>query len=161
MTTKKKGKNLNFKVETNNQELISKIWKDDILNNWEEYRDFILIKETRELVSKENLDLLSKSIQTNKEQIISLWKLGLPNWLRKKMWKTIIQDKCEICENLYNNYVKLMKDELDLKFQNFHNTFNPRKSITSLLNENTKATQNDIIKHIDKIIKIKSKIIPI
>ena len=69
MTTKKKGKNLNFKVETNNQELISKIWKDDILNNWEEYRDFILIKETRELVSKENLDLLSKSIQTNKEQI--------------------------------------------------------------------------------------------
>ena len=153
LSTKNKSKNLNFKVETNNYQIISKIWKDEILNNWADYRKFILIKETRELVNKEKLDLLSKSIQTNKGQIIYLWKLGLPNWLRKKMWKTIIQDKCEICENLYNNYVKLMKDELDLKFQNFHNTFNPRKSITSLLNENTKATQNDIIKHIDKIIK--------
>ena len=154
MTTNKKSINLNFKVEKNNHELISKIWKEEILNNWAEYRDFILIKETRELVNKENLDLLRKSIQTNKEQIISLWKLGLPNWLRKKMWKTIIQDKCEICENLYENYVKLIKDEVELNFQNnFHNTFNTRKSITSLLNDNTKATQTDIIKHIEKIAK--------
>jgi hypothetical protein len=153
LSTKNKSKNLNFKVETNNYDIISKIWKDEILNNWADYRKFILIKETRELVNKEKLDLLSKSIQTNKGQIIYLWKLGLPNWLRKKMWKTIIKDKCEICENLYDNYVKLMKDEVELNFQNFNKTFNPRKSITALLNDNSKATQNDILKHINKIIK--------
>ena len=132
MTSTKNNKNKkqnysHLKVENNNKDLISRIWNEKILNNWSEFREFILIKETREIINKDNLDLLSKSIQTNKEQIISLWKLGLPNWLRKAMWKTIIQDKCEICDNLYNNYLKRMEGEYESNFQNFHSiTFTQR-----------------------------------
>ena len=165
MTSPKNNKNKkqnysHLKVENNNKDLISRIWNEKILNNWSEFREFILIKETREIINKDNLDLLSKSIQTNKEQIISLWKLGLPNWLRKAMWKTIIQDKCEICDNLYNNYLKRMEGEYESNFQNFHSiTFTQRKSISSIYSYNTKVTQNDIIKHIDKLIKKYSNLI--
>ena len=52
--------------------------------------------------SKDNINIL----QSNHQEILYLWSLGLPNWLRKYLWSIIIGNKLEISEKLFQGYSK-------------------------------------------------------
>lgn len=47
----------------------------------------------------EELDLVNQ--QGKSLLLISLWKIGMPNWVRKTIWPLTIGNRLEITENLY------------------------------------------------------------
>lgn len=38
--------------------------------------------------------------------LISLWKIGMPPWVRKTIWPLTIGNRLEITQNLYNILLK-------------------------------------------------------
>lgn len=91
------------------KENISSIWQEIIIKNWAEYRDYLLIKTKRKnFFSTKNIvdfDSLDKPLKIKKEQVLYLWTLGLPSWLRPKMWQIIIDNQLDISENLCNGFI--------------------------------------------------------
>ena len=99
------------------KEKISVIWQKEILPNWNKYRKYILIEnihtgdKNNKLNRSIDLDNVITTLQSNNEEIITLWKLGLPSWLRQNMWKIIIGNKLLITENLFQGYMKIIPPE--------------------------------------------------
>ena len=99
------------------KEKISVIWQNEILPNWNKYRKYILIKKkynndkNNKLNNLTEVDDLINTLQNNNEEILTLWKWGLPSWLRQNMWKIIIGNKLLITENLFQGYMKIIPME--------------------------------------------------
>jgi hypothetical protein len=112
-----------LKELSNRKEIISDFWRTEILPNWSEYRKFLIFKGTSgqiQFFHNEDLYNYKKKLQKfkstltlkddnekEKQNVIYLWTLGIPDWLRKKLWSLVIGNDLEINENLFNFYLKL------------------------------------------------------
>ena len=118
-----------LKELSNRKEIISDFWRTEILPNWEQYRKFLLIKGNNNAQNiffsnnefyrkkKENLkkNIFSKDTSKNsklileekdKQDVVYLWTLGIPEWLRKKLWYLVISNDLDITENMFNFFLK-------------------------------------------------------
>jgi hypothetical protein len=117
-----------LKELSNRKEIISDFWRTEILPNWTHYRDSLLIKGenvyqifSNNEIYKRNLKnkfLNKKSSDTgkfqekkkieekDKQDVAYLWFLGIPDWLRKKLWSLIITNDLDINENLFNHFLR-------------------------------------------------------
>ena len=157
-----------IKLEKNE---ISNIWQTEIIPNWTTYRKYLHDKNkenyfTKKLKSnkkrmcrkkdiKENIEILKE----NNEEILYLWTLGLPPWLRKYLWNIVIWNELEITENLFQGYEKEIKKEI-LKTSNITNRISKSTYNTSLIsgedlkNNLLKDIKNDIQSYYNKNINI-------
>lgn len=119
--SKKKLKEL-----SNRKEIISDFWRTEILPNWNTYRKILLLKgkENSPMMNNEELYNYKKKIQKfnffllrknkNADQkekeketnVLYLWFLGIPDWLRNKLWSLVMSNDLEINENLFNFFLK-------------------------------------------------------
>ena len=99
---------------------ISQLWRNDILLNWKYYRKYLegnydrkeikKIKENHsssgkiEIVDENNGEDTIKIY--DKYQFFVYWELGLPKFIRKKLWPIIIGNRAGITENLVEYYSK-------------------------------------------------------
>ena len=125
-----------------NKEEISNIWQKEIIPNWPTYRKYLhdknkenyfirkgnsnMKKVDKKKCSEENIEIL----QSNHEEILYLWTLGLPLWLRKNLWNIVIGNELEITENLFKGYIKTI----------FNEYINNQNIQTSNLNRISKST---------------------
>lgn len=131
----------NLKDFINKKEIVSDIWKTEILPNWHIYRKFVIVKgkgtlntidgygnanvffsAQKEVARKKKekfWKILIRSSKSNTEKILDdkdkneflfLWTLGLPQWLRKKIWNLVIGNKSGVSENLFNHHLKLVEN---------------------------------------------------
>lgn len=127
------------------KENISSIWQEIIIKNWAEYRDYLLIKTKRKnFFSTKNVvdfDSLDKPLKIKKEQVLYLWTLGLPSWLRPKMWQIIIDNQLDISENLCNGFIS---QNLEEENEELNNDINQKleKHIKKIKNVFTFANNN-------------------
>ena len=150
---------------------ISNIWQTEVIPNWTTYRKYLHDKNkenyfTRKIKSnkkkmsrkkdlKENIDILKE----NNEEILYLWTLGLPPWLRKYLWNIVIGNELEITKNLFQGYVKAIQAEI-LKTSNLTNRVSKSTYNTSLIssedikNNLVKDITNDIQSYYNKNINI-------
>jgi hypothetical protein len=107
--------------------IISEVWKNEIIPNWKVYRRIIELKEQFKITpgnaikKKKQIqekikrkfyinDIRNKLIEDDRNDIIAIWNYGLPCWVRKKVWKILIENKINITENLFNRYLKQCKE---------------------------------------------------
>ena len=125
---------------------ISNIWKDEVIPNWTIYRKYLLDKNKQNYFtkkvetnkkkmnkynnSKDNINIL----QSNHQEILYLWSLGLPNWLRKYLWSIIIGNKLEISEKLFQGYSKQIFKESGNNDTNFKKILDKSLVKNSLIN---------------------------
>ena len=155
---KKRNKVLTMlnKKEKISEEKISNIWETIFLNNWSYYRKFIIKKKNRNYEYNTNNNSNSNN---NKENILKIWSLGLPFWLRANMWKLVIPNDLNITEVLFQGYFQLVTKEqerynnLNKKKQNisFGNNINNISNIESI--EENFTIIETISKDCKKIIK--------
>jgi hypothetical protein len=111
-----------LKELSNRKEIISDFWKTEILPNWDTYRKFILIRGNSLNIFNNDLfnkrkpakftDLIFYKFkktgveEKDKQDMVYLWTMGIPDWLRNKLWSLVISNDLGINENLYNFYLK-------------------------------------------------------
>ena len=151
---------------------IELIWKNSILPKWVEYGDYLLYKMHEKKNDLNNLKLiykynnninvlinddkmpLSKKVEliekeTENKKILSeidfytLYNLGLPFFVRRKIWKFLIGNPCSISKILYDSYSPQVEtvnfDTIDTKY---HENVNEVFSCDYIINQ----TIIDIIK---------------
>ena len=151
---------------------IELIWKNSILPKWVEYGDYLLYKIKKKKNDLNNLKLiykynnninvlinddkmpLSKKVEliekeTENKKILSeidfytLYNLGLPFFVRRKIWKFLIGNPCSISKILYDSYSPQVEtvnfDTIDTKY---HENVNEVFSCDYIINQ----TIIDIIK---------------
>lgn len=115
-----KKKNKNKKLN----DLLTELWKDEIVPNWSYYRRFCKVKgfKSEETTSKNEITLLSV-VEKVKDKVESgtstkylskcefffIYNFGIPKWARNKIWFTIIGNNCGISENLFNYYLSKLE----------------------------------------------------
>lgn len=124
-------RNKKIKELSNRKEIISDFWRTEILPKWKEYRNFIIVKGqnsdflvTNSVFKKKNKfynlifsktgDSISNTKNRNKiandenskQDVVYLWALGVPDWLRKKLWALVLTNSIGITENLFNCYIQ-------------------------------------------------------
>jgi hypothetical protein len=130
MSELKNNKN-NMKDIINKKEIVSDFWKTEILPHWHIYRKFVIIKtknlldfsSINSLSNKKNKEKFAKIISQNsskegttfleekdKSEFLYLWTLGVPDWLRKKLWSLVIGNESGITENLFNFHLKQVEE---------------------------------------------------
>ena len=145
----KEEKKIEKQIYINNAKLKNKIemiWKNSILPKWGEYGDYLLIKMHEKkndlyglkLIDKNNntqinddkislskkIELIMKEIDNKKilseSDFYSLYNLGLPFFVRRKIWKFLIGNPCNISQILYDAYIsqieKVNFDTIDIKY---------------------------------------------
>ena len=127
---------------------IEMIWKNSILPKWGEYGDYLLYKIHEKKNDLYNLKLIDKNNninnqinddklsaskkielimkETENKKILSesdfytLYNLGLPFFVRRKIWKFLIGNPCNISKILYDAYVSQVEtvnfDTIDIKY---------------------------------------------
>ena len=125
---------------------ISTIWKDQIIPNWPIYRKYLHDKNKQnyftnklEITKKKmnkynNLEENIKILQSNNQEILYLWTLGLPNWLRKYLWNIIIGNEIEISEKLFQGYSKHINKESTNENINSNNALDKNLVKDNLIN---------------------------
>lgn len=113
---------------SNRKEIISDFWRTEILPNWTHYRDSLLIKGENVYQIFSNSEIYSRNLKNkilnkksnenrrfqdkkkleekDKQDVAYLWFLGIPDWLRKKLWALIISNDLDINENLFNHFLR-------------------------------------------------------
>ena len=118
--------NKKIKELTNRKEIISDFWRTEILPNWSHYRKYLLVKGdlncqmrffTNDEIYKKFTDSVEKRNKLTVEEkekgnVVYLWFLGIPDWLRKKLWSLVISNNLNINENLFN-YFLMKNQEMD------------------------------------------------
>ena len=131
-----KNKKNNLRDINNKKEIISDVWKTEILPNWHIYRKFVLGKEKGNLIegynslninhkdmNKEKRKKFWKFLYTqstkqnekiiddkDKSEFLYLWTHGIPEWLRRKLWSIVIGNESGITENLFNSHLKKIEE---------------------------------------------------
>ena len=143
---------------------IEMIWKNSILPKWGEYGNYLLMKMHEKkndlyglkLIDKNNnintqinddkislskkLELIMKEIDNKKilseSDFYSLYNLGLPFFVRRKIWNFLIGNPCNISQILYEAYVsqieKVNFDTIDIKY---HENVNEVFSCDYIINQ--------------------------
>ena len=143
---------------------IENIWKNSILAKWGDYGDYLLFKVHEKKNDLYNLKLVDKNItsttQINEEKItivrriellskeidnkkklsendfFALYDLGLPFFVRRKIWKFLIGNPCNISQILYNSYITQVEnvnfDVIDIKY---HENVNEVFSCDYIINQ--------------------------
>jgi hypothetical protein len=57
----------------------------------------------------------------DKQDVVYLWTMGIPDWLRNKLWTLVISNDLGINENLYNYYAKNTEEFRFILDQILHN----------------------------------------
>jgi hypothetical protein len=126
--------------------IITSIWKNSILPKWINYGDYLLYKIHKKKNDLSNLqlnnintssvihddkmsllqkvELISKEVENNKilseYDFFKLYNFGLPNFVRRNLWKILIGNPCNISEILYNSYMVQVEsvnfDTIDMKY---------------------------------------------
>ena len=149
-----------------NKKDISNIWQTEVIPNWPTYRKYVLDKNkenyftrkrktNRKKMSiekdvKENIEIL----KSNNQEILYLWTLGLPIWLRKNLWNIVIGNELEITENLFQGYIKTIFREY-INLQNSNNSGINRISKSTYCSSNLISDDftNNVIKDINNDIE--------
>jgi len=106
----------------------SQLWKKDILLKWKYYRRYLEDnydrKELRKIKENHSSDGIIEVMDENngedtveiydKYKFFEYWELGLPKFIRKKLWPIIIGNRAGITENLVEYYSKNI-ETLDFK----------------------------------------------
>ena len=107
---------------------ISQLWRNEILLNWKYYRKYLeenynrkelyKIKENNSIGKIEISDEINDNIEIyDKYKFFEILEMGLPKFIRKKLWPIIIGNRAGITENLVKYYSKYTED-LDFKILN-------------------------------------------
>lgn len=160
----KMDKNESSNIVKLNKEEISDIWQKEIIPNWPTYRKYVHDRNKENYFTRkrkankkkmdnkkdyaENVEIL----QDNQEEILYLWTLGLPPWLRKYLWNIVIGNELEITEVLFQGYIKTIYREYlnnqSVKTSNITNRITNSTYCTSLIsNEDNKY---NLIKDVNK-----------
>ena len=120
---KKQGKTTTSKNNILTKDEISNIWQKEIIPNWPIYRRYLHDKNKYHYFTKkveinkkkmnkyESSEENIKILNSNHQEILYLWTLGLPSWLRKYLWSIVIGNKLEISEKLFQGYSKQISKE--------------------------------------------------
>ena len=126
---------------------IEMIWKNSILPKWVNYGEYLLFKmhekknDIYNLKYNENantssqiidekislskkLEIIMKEIESNKilsaPDFYALYNLGLPFFVRRKVWKFLIGNPCNISKNLFDTYASQVEtvnfETIDMKY---------------------------------------------
>ena len=173
---------------------ISQLWRNDILINWKYYRKYLegnydrkelkKIKDNHSANGKiEIIDDINGEDPIeiyDKYQFFEYWELGLPKFIRKKLWPIIIGNRAGITENLVEYYSKnievldfrqlneLYLDYLKNKNEKDEITFSEDYLMNQIINDilkitntkykteifNMQITQEDFAHSLFKIIRI-------
>ena len=168
---KKKGKQIQSNDTILSKEDISNIWKNQIIPNWPTYRKYLLDKNKQNYFTKkvetnkkkmnkylpleENINIL----EANHQEILYLWTLGLPSWLRKYLWNIVIGNELDISQKLFLGYANGIFNESESnKLNNINNKnfingipiYNSNQALESKNSENDKEKLiNDLKDHIN------------
>ena len=151
---------------------ISQLWRNDILLNWKYYRRYLEdnydrkeLKKIKENSSSDGkVEITDENTGDDKVEIydkhkfFEYWELGLPKFIRKKLWPIIIGNRAGITENLVEYYSKNI--EL-LDFKQLNNLYldylqNKKERDEIILSED--IVMNQIINDILKITNTKYKL---
>ena len=121
-------------IESENEMKLSQLWKNEILINWKYYRKYLIENyDSKELIkmrannTSEKLEIYEDNESENAKEIFDkpkffeYWRLGLPKFIRKKIWPIIIENKGGITENLVEYYSKIVEQ---LDFEKLINLYN-------------------------------------
>ena len=119
------------KIEKN----LIKIWKEEIITNWENYRYYLLNKEYikkffLEIYKTTNINNLydKNFISKNKNYVIKLFCLGIPKNLRNYFWEIIIKDNYNISESLFQYYIKKAEKEYEKAEKEYEENLNDKSN---------------------------------
>ena len=143
----KKNEKQIFIKNTQLKKKIELIWKNSILPKWTIYGEYLLFKMHEKkndlcnlkLIDKYNtniqitddkinfvkkIELITKEIENNKilseSDFFVLYNLGLPFSIRRKIWKFLIGNPCNISKALYDTYVAQVEtvnfEAIDIKY---------------------------------------------
>lgn len=98
---------------------------NEILKKRSKFFNFIFANNNsnnNNINNNSNNNKKSKNLDNNvnsKQDVVYLWTLGIPEWLRKKFWALVITNSLGITENLFNFYIKNLENNLvDCTFDN-------------------------------------------
>ena len=149
----------------------SQLWRNDILINWKYYRKYLEqnynrkeLKKIKENNSSGKIEIIDEingddNIEIyDKNKFFEYWELGLPKFIRKKLWTIIIGNRAGISENLVEYYSKYTEN-LDFKELNklYLDYFKNKKDIEEI-KFSEEILMNQILNDVLKIINIKYNI---
>ena len=162
LQSKTQKENKLSKIKLNKNE-ISDIWQKEIIPNWSTYRKYLHDKNKenyftrkrkankKKMDNKKEYDENIEILQENNEEILYLWTLGLPPWLRKYLWNIVIGNELEITELLFQGYIKTI-------FREYLNNPNIKASFinNNISKSNLTSNENKInlIKDINRDIEL-------
>ena len=173
------------KFEIEIKDITYNIW-ESLLNRWNIYGIFLIIKlternnfskeiqslETKKKLSDKNIknflkaieSKLSKDKEIDYSEFINLYYVGLPNIVRKSLWKFLIGNPCSILANTYELIIKKIPiiDFKDIYLNNtkdkiYHSDNISNKIIKEIIMDNNIYIKEDLNKKFDKI-KIMNKV---
>jgi len=135
---------------------ISNIWQNEIIPKWTIYRKYLHDKNKQNYFTKkiltnkikmdkrkdveENIEILS----SNNQEILYLWTLGLPSWLRKNLWNIVIENELAITENLFKGYSQELTNQAGDSNTNININVSKTKIFNSLrTNESSNKNNNN------------------
>ena len=149
----------------------SQLWRNDFLINWKYYRKYLEQNYNRKELNKIKENNSSGKIEINdeitgdenieiydKNKFFEFWELGLPKFIRKKLWPIIIGNRAGITENLVEYYSKYTEN-LDFKQLNvLYLDYLKNKKDMDEIKFSDEILMNQILNDVLKIINIKYSI---
>ena len=149
----------------------SQLWRNDFLINWKYYRKYLEQNYNRKELNKIKENNSSGKIEINdevtgdenieiydKNKFFEYWELGLPKFIRKKIWPIIIGNRAGITENLVEYYSKYTEN-LDFKQLNsLYLDYLKNKKDMEEIKFSDEILMNQILNDVLKIINIKYNI---
>ena len=150
----------------------SQLWRKDILLKWKYYRRYLEDnydrKELRKIKENHSSDGIIEVMDENngedtveiydKYKFFEYWELGLPKFIRKKLWPIIIGNRAGITENLVEYYSKNI-EILDFKqLNNLYIDYLQNKKERDEIIFSEDILMNQIINDILKIVNTKYKV---
>ena len=164
----KKNKTLNEEdrkyYDSESDMKISQLWRNDILLNWKYYRKYLEgnydRKELKKIKENHSSNGKIEMVDENngedtveiydKYTFFEYWELGLPKFIRKKLWPIIIGNRAGITENLVEYYSKNIETldfkQLNALYLNYLQNKQEREEITFSEDYLMNQILNDILK---------------
>jgi hypothetical protein len=154
-----------FQEMNNISEIISQIWKNEILPYWKVYRKYLklgssfkndlytIIKKRQSIFEKLRTKFTLynseiKILEDNKIDFIFIWNLGIPSFVRSRIWQILIQDQLNFSENLFNYFLNICEN-----FDDNAKTLNCNKSSVTKDEVLISSITHDVIKTYSKFKK--------
>ena len=162
---KKKGKHDSSNNKILSKDEITNIWKNEVIENWTIYRKYLHDKNKQNYFTKKvetNKKKMNKYlplednmniIKSNHQEILYLWTLGLPIWLRKYLWNIVIGNELSISEKLFIGYQEGIFNESKLNNNVIPIYDSNRDLISESLENNKEDLINELREHINTYYK--------